>query len=313
VNFNWTSVCFMGSLLLAASAPALTQSPATGDSTSTSDSSNPYAVIVDRNVFHLNPLPKPKSDADQKPVDIPKVSLNGIIHIGDDVEVLFSIPAKDNKNPATYYKLAPGEKDDVLELLRIRPGEQEVDVLVDGTPVTLSILKDSPESSGSKGGKGPPPAIPMPPPPGAAAGAQSSSAIIVGGDRESRYGGVAVGGGGVTTIGGGDSGSGGVAVGGGTGSTTPTSYGGGGGYGGGSYGGVTVGGGPQAAATLLSGAQSQPTASSPSPTEIVPPGIQTPTMQQSPYTQPHQLPSGYTVPALPIPPSPYGEGPPVPR
>ena len=133
-------------MALATPLQAFTGVAATAHPSSTSDgagdNSNPYAIIIDRNIFRLNPPPPPK-DTEKKPVDLPKVYLNGIIKIGDDVRVLFSIPPKDAKSQTTYFKLAPGEKDDVLELVRIHPDQQEVDVLVSGTAMTLSMLSNS--------------------------------------------------------------------------------------------------------------------------------------------------------------------------
>lgn len=244
------------------------------------DSSNPYAIIVDRNIFRLNPPPPPVA-VDQKPVEMPKVYLSGIIKIGDDIRVLFSMPAKDAKGQTSYFKLAPGEmasgeRDDKLELVRIHPDQQEVDVVVNGTAMTLSVLSNSLASASAPtgkagGGAAPPQGVrPGPaaaqPPVATAAAPAGSSAIIVGGNRESTsYGGgvsVGGGGGGVTTVGGNGSSSryGAVSVGGGGGGVTTiggnsgsSTFGGGAVSGGSSFGssagstsfggGVAVGGG----------------------------------------------------------------------
>jgi hypothetical protein len=269
VTLKLTSACVIGGVMvLATLSPELMGAAATatpsGTSDEISDNSNPYAVITDRNVFRLNPPPPPPS-AEKKPADLPKVFLNGIIRIGDDVRVLFSIPPKDAKSLPTYFKLAPGEKDDVLELVRIHPDQQEVDVLVSGMPMTLSMLSNSlasspaaasPEGKPAGGARRRPPAaaIPTPPAPGSEAAVSSqSSAIIAGGGRDSSpYGGVAIGGGGggssfggggvgTASTGGGTSFGGGVSVAGGGGaSTAPT--GGGTSFGGG----VSVSGGNSA-------------------------------------------------------------------
>jgi hypothetical protein len=175
-----------------------------------SDNSNPYAVITDRNVFHLNPPPVPAAVV-EKPVDVPKVYLDGIMKVGNEVRVFFSIPPKDKKPQASYFDLAANEKatggdDEVLELVRIHPDQQGVDVIINGTAETLSLEKNSLASADSKTNPfaG---ARPAPPAPAPAAASSQSSAIIVGGDdrESSSRGGVAVGGGGgeVTTIGGG--------------------------------------------------------------------------------------------------------------
>jgi hypothetical protein len=232
VNLKLTSACAIaGVMALAIPFRALTAVAATANPSSTSDgagdNSNPYSIIIDRNVFRLNPPPPPPS-AEKKPVELPKVYLNGIFKVGDDVRVLFSIPPKDAKGQTTYFKLAPGEKDGVLELVGIHPDQQEVDVLVSDTAMTLSVLSNSLASAGGKSGGGGTSSGP------AAAPHGGTSAIIAGGSRDSSpYGDVTVAGGGVTTIGGGNStsfggGSGGVSVaGGGGGGVSPTSFGGG--------------------------------------------------------------------------------------
>lgn len=205
--------------------PASTNAtPSSSPAASTADNSNPYAVITDRNVFRLNPVPVKKPE--EKKVELPKVNLNGIIRIGDDVRVLFSIPTKDPKTPVAYFKLAPGEKDDVLELVSIHPDEQGVDVLVSGIPETLTIASNSlaPDAAPAPANHGPPHPGPSPAP-AAVAASGSSSVVIAGGGGSSREGtgGVTVagGGGGVTVIGGGSTGNndqfGGVTVAGGGG------------------------------------------------------------------------------------------------
>jgi hypothetical protein len=256
---------------------ALMGAAATANPPSTSegagDNSNPYAIIIDRNVFRLNPPPPPPS-AEKKPTELPKVYLNGIVKIGDDVRVLFSIPPKDAKGQTTYFKLAPGEKDGVLELVRVHPDEQEVDVLVSDTAMTLSVLSNSLAATAGKGGgasSGPAAVLRGGPRAPEAAAPGGSSAIIAGRSRDSSpYGDVTVaGGGGVTTIGGGNAtslggGSGGVSIGGGGGSAA--SFGGGG---------VSVSGGPgaQIANALFSGGgtPSQVQTANIPPAPVIPP------------------------------------------
>ncbi len=229
LNLKLTSVYIIGGLMVVATssraltgvAPANVHLAAAANPASTSDgngdNSNPYAIIIDRNIFRLNPPPPPPVAA-VKPVDVPKVYLNGILKNGDDVRVLFSIPPKDGKSQTSYFKLAPGEtasgeKEDVLELVRIHPDQQEVDVVVNGTAETLSVLSNSLASAGGNAGGG---AKSAPAPAPAALIANAPSSVVVGGDRSaSRYGGGGGGGGGVTVIGGGSSSS----LGGGSGGT----------------------------------------------------------------------------------------------
>jgi len=214
---------------------AATPSPSSASS-AVDDGSNPYAIIVDRNVFHLNPPPPPVA-VKEKPADIPKVYLNGIIKVGSDIRVLFSIPSKDAKTPTSYFKLgvnekANGEKDDVLELVNIHPNHQEVDVVINGTHETLSVASNS---MGKISGEAPAQARPGPV---ADAGPGGGSVIVAGGSSTPANGG---GGGGITTIGGGVSQ---ASSGGGSGVTVAGGYNPG------------AGGGGQLASALMSSAPS---------------------------------------------------------
>lgn len=269
--------------LAAALACATAFSPSLRAVSNTGDS-NPYVAIMDANIFRLNPTPPPKP-VEEKPVELPKVYLSGIIKVGHDVKVLFSIPAKDAKSQATYHSLAPGQEDDVLKLVSIHPDEKEVEVVVNGnTPMTLSVTKDTlaPSDGMPTGRRGL--QQPQPGPVAAAAGGASSSAsaIIVGGGESSYGGGVSVAGGGVTTIGANNKNN---SIGGGNGVITS----GGGGYnptafGGGSYGGgVSVSGGnsvgSQLASALFNGTPAQGQTSGTTPTQpAAPPEVQAATM-----------------------------------
>lgn len=231
------------------------------------DNSNPYAVIIDRNIFRLNPPPPPVV-TEQKPAELPKVNLNGIIKIGEEVRVLFSIPAKDAKSRIAYFKLAPGEmasgeKDDRLELVRIHPDQQEVDVIVNGTAMTLSMLSNSLAATANKaaapgpgpGARGGPPAAVAAPVAAAAPTGGSSAIVVGGGGSSSPYGGVTVAGGGTVASGG-----------------NPASFGGSGGgvTVSGSGGGVSVSGGADAqiATALTAGAPNTGQVGNPIPTHV---------------------------------------------
>jgi len=43
------------------------------------EDANPYEVIWDRNIFHLNPAPIPEPPPPPKPPELPKVMLTGIV------------------------------------------------------------------------------------------------------------------------------------------------------------------------------------------------------------------------------------------
>src|ERR1700733_689091 len=82
VNLKLTSVCVFGVVMaLTTSLQALTSAATSNTSDGAGDNSNPYAVIVDRNIFRLNPVPLPPPPVDTKPKELPKVYLSGIIKI----------------------------------------------------------------------------------------------------------------------------------------------------------------------------------------------------------------------------------------
>ncbi len=113
------------------------------------DASNPYSVIVERNIFHLNPPPPPPSDADKPKVELPVIKITGFVNIGNKSRVLFLSEPKDKKEGPFYYSLAEGEKsaDGKFELVKIHPSQDEVDVINAGVPVTLTVKDDSLGSS----------------------------------------------------------------------------------------------------------------------------------------------------------------------
>ncbi len=117
--------------------------PAGGD-----DSSNPYSVIVERNIFHLSP-PPPPPEPDKPKIELPDVKITGFVSVANHEKVLFKATSKASKEPL-YYSLAPGERssDGKLELVKIQPDRESVDVLNDGTLVTLTMKDDANKASG---------------------------------------------------------------------------------------------------------------------------------------------------------------------
>ena len=105
---------------------------------------NPYAVISDRNVFHLNPPPI-IAPPEEKPVEVPKVYFSGFLKMGNTTRVLFSMPAtaKDPKAVTKYFSLAPGERDDPLELVKMDPDKGEVEIINTGRAMTLTLKSNS--------------------------------------------------------------------------------------------------------------------------------------------------------------------------
>jgi len=124
---------------------------------------NPYSVISDRNVFHLNPPPPPPPPPEAKPIDLPKIMLTGFVGKGKYEKVLLAIPPKDNKESTTFLSLAPDEMQKEVRLVAIRREKEEVDIINQGTPQTLSVKSNSYSSvaaAAPPGGKGAAPGMP---------------------------------------------------------------------------------------------------------------------------------------------------------
>jgi hypothetical protein len=159
---------------------------------------NPYSVISDRNIFHLNPPPPPPAPDEPKPVDLPKVALTGFVRKGDAVRVLLAIPpSKDGKDSVTYLTLAPGDRDHDVQLVKIHLEKEEVEILNSGTAQTLTrsntlaSVSSGPRPAGPAGQErgihrptspGFTPPAPFAPP---TAGNQRGGSSIVAGGRDS--------------------------------------------------------------------------------------------------------------------------------
>ncbi len=212
---------------------------------------NPYAVISDRNIFHLNPPPPPPPIDPPKPSDTRKVMLSGFLGKGNSTRALMAIVPKDTKEPTRYLNLAPGERKDDVELVSIRLKEEEVDIVNEGTAMLLSVKSNSFASTATA----PPPAAGAPEKPGRGGfqrpispAFQRSMPVAPAGGPAAPVAAAAPGGGGAIIIGGGNSGSQMMSPNGGTVVSGGSQYGGGAGsqYGGGassSYGGSIVTGG----------------------------------------------------------------------
>jgi hypothetical protein len=81
---------------------------------------DPYAVVVTRNIFGLNPPPPPGPPADATPA--PKITPNGIMDIFGQLQVLFKVagPAKPGVPAADQaYILSEGQRQDDIEVIKI--------------------------------------------------------------------------------------------------------------------------------------------------------------------------------------------------
>lgn len=112
--------------------------------TAFSEDSNPYSAIIRANVFHLADPPKPVEKPDQALINLPKINITGFTRrSGQPVYALFASVPKDPKELPKYFRLSEGEKDDILELTRIHPEQDAVDVIIAGNPVTLTTKSNS--------------------------------------------------------------------------------------------------------------------------------------------------------------------------
>jgi len=143
------------------------------------EDSNPYSVIAERNVFHLNPPPPPPAPEEAPKADLPVIKITGIVKIGGKIRALFVTQPKNAKDAPTYFNLAEGERDGILEVVKIDVDDQKVDVVNSGKLATLTVKDDSLAISEGTAPAGAGPAAPganAPPPfpgmPGGMAGAR---------------------------------------------------------------------------------------------------------------------------------------------
>jgi hypothetical protein len=102
---------------------------------------NPYQVIVQRNVFGLNPEPLPAQVEPAKP-DLPEIKLSGFVEVGGSVRALFALMPKDTKGEPLYYNLAEGESDGILQVVKIDFNQQEAEIINSGTPMRLTMKQN---------------------------------------------------------------------------------------------------------------------------------------------------------------------------
>lgn len=141
------------------------QAPPHGVSTEDGQSNpgNPYASIVARNVFGLNPPPPPTTDTPQG-APPPKITLTGITTIFGPSEALYKVsgvpqPGKPPKDES--YILKEGEEQDDVAVQRIDVAKGIVTFNNHGTvqdiPLAAGVASGgAPSSSGGQGGFQPP-------------------------------------------------------------------------------------------------------------------------------------------------------------
>lgn len=127
-----------------AAVPAPDENSADANAAPEQDDSNPYSAIVRANVFHLTEPPKPQVKEDPAILNLPKVNITGFRkREGEPLRALFATVPKDPKEAAKYFNLAEGEKEDILELKKIDPDQESVEVIIAGTPTTLTVKSNS--------------------------------------------------------------------------------------------------------------------------------------------------------------------------
>jgi hypothetical protein len=179
-------LCLAGGVLLHSHARAVTSEPG----------ANPYANIVDRNVFGLRPPPPPTAVAPPKSV-APNITLQGIISGFGKKQVLFKtmMPGAAGQPPKeTSLVMAEGERMAEVEVLEINETAGTIRFRNHGEEQLKDLSKD-----GVKAPSGPAPTAPgvagVPPPAVPALPNAAAPPQVPGG------GGVPGAGGGVTTFG----------------------------------------------------------------------------------------------------------------
>lgn len=107
------------------------------------NTSNPFAAIAERNVFGLRPAPdiKLQQAPPKAPIDI---KISGFVkHAKEPTRVLLASVPKDPKQRMKFYNLGVGETEGGVELVKIHPGQDAVDVVIDGIPEELTVKSNS--------------------------------------------------------------------------------------------------------------------------------------------------------------------------
>src|SRR5271156_6010519 len=92
-KLTWACILGLGCAGLAGFATASTLA----DADVVPGDANPYSVISDRNVFHLNPPPPSAPAEAPKPLELPTVMLTGIVGKDKSVKVYLALRSKESK------------------------------------------------------------------------------------------------------------------------------------------------------------------------------------------------------------------------
>ena len=115
--------------------------------------SNPYAPIVDRNVFGLLPPPaaNPDAAAQAQENSLPKITVGGIMDVFGNLKVLFKTTTKQPGSKENYYDLAQGQSEDDIEVVKIDQKAGLVTFNNNGFSQDIPLAEE-PNSGGSGGG-----------------------------------------------------------------------------------------------------------------------------------------------------------------
>ena len=149
-HFEKVILCLAAGLLLHEQARAVA-----------TEGNNPYANIVDRNVFGLRP-PPPPPEAPKPEVKLSPITLQGIVNAFGKKQVLFktTVAAKPGEAPKeTSFVMSENERVGEIEVLEINDSAGTVRFRNQGVDLVRDLSKDS-----AKPPNAPPPAVPTPPP-----------------------------------------------------------------------------------------------------------------------------------------------------
>jgi hypothetical protein len=114
---------------------------------------DPYATVVARNIFGLNPTPPPGPPQDATPP--PKITPNGIMTILGEVQVLFKVAGtpKPGGPPSAdeSYILSEGQRQDDIEVVKIDEKNSIVTFNNHGETQQLPLVVTQPSSTPSPG------------------------------------------------------------------------------------------------------------------------------------------------------------------
>ncbi|MDQ6631783.1 MAG: hypothetical protein M3Y82_08495 [Verrucomicrobiota bacterium] len=110
---------------------------------------NPYRTIVDRNAFGLNPAPTNGPAVQPEPPV--KIDFTGITSFGGQKRAWFIIypknPGDPKNNQIRYVNLPEGQRDDILEVVKISEVEGEVTIRNSGADQVLSFKNNAPKGA----------------------------------------------------------------------------------------------------------------------------------------------------------------------